>query len=174
MKLPENFDLVAWWGAILSTIVFLWDIYKWATSGAKVIISVSPNMQIQNSIIKDSGPTVVLVKAVNNGDRATTITHLAGEYYATWYRFLVRRTPDSSFVVLNPGAGATIPHVLEPGTQWMGTMQQDQFSKFNGGVIRVGIFHSASSRAVFKRLRIPKPDVPRETNPPKSAKTFQS
>jgi len=26
-------SIVAWWGAILSTIVFLWDIYKHRTAG---------------------------------------------------------------------------------------------------------------------------------------------
>lgn len=180
VKLPENFDPVAWWGAILATIVFLWDIFKWATSGAKVRITVSPNMQIMNAIIRDKGPTIVMIKVTNNGDQATTITHLAGEHYSTLYNFLVRRDPATSFVVVDPGAGSKIPHVLQPGTEWMGTMLQDELMKFSKGVLRVGIFHSASKSALYKTVKFPpvkvaKPaDVPRETKPPITAKTFQS
>jgi len=29
-------SIVAWWGAILSTIVFLWDIYKHRTAGPRL------------------------------------------------------------------------------------------------------------------------------------------
>jgi hypothetical protein len=41
-------DAAAWWGAALATIVFGWDIYKWLTSGAKITLSATGNMQTLN------------------------------------------------------------------------------------------------------------------------------
>ena len=38
-RLSEDRKL-SWWGAVLATIVFLWDIYKWWTVGPKLRVSV--------------------------------------------------------------------------------------------------------------------------------------
>ena len=41
-------EIVAWWGAILATIVFAWDIYKWWTAGPKLRVSVQTGMKSIN------------------------------------------------------------------------------------------------------------------------------
>jgi len=40
MKITE---LAAWWGAIIATLMLLWDMYKWVRSGPIINVSVSPN-----------------------------------------------------------------------------------------------------------------------------------
>jgi hypothetical protein len=67
--------IVAWWGAILSTIVFLWDIYKWQTSGPRIRFSVQTNMRTIN-VSGYKGKTLVSTNVTNYGERPTTLTNL--------------------------------------------------------------------------------------------------
>jgi hypothetical protein len=39
-------EIAAWWGAIIASIVLLWDIYKWKTRGPKLVMRLSPNIQV--------------------------------------------------------------------------------------------------------------------------------
>src|SRR5437879_4880685 len=39
-------DVVAWWGAVVATIVLLWDVYKWTHRGADVRVEAAPNMKV--------------------------------------------------------------------------------------------------------------------------------
>ena len=41
----EITEIAAWWGAIIATLVLLWDMYKWERSGPIINVSASPNMQ---------------------------------------------------------------------------------------------------------------------------------
>ena len=70
--------VAAWWGAIVASIVLLWDIFKWVTKGAHVIVNAAPNMQTVNHIEgKLDDNKLIFVEAINTGDLPTTITHLA-------------------------------------------------------------------------------------------------
>ncbi len=40
----KGIEIVAWWGAIVATVVLVWDIYKWKTSGPKIRFVVCPGM----------------------------------------------------------------------------------------------------------------------------------
>jgi HJR/Mrr/RecB family endonuclease len=68
-------EIVAWWGAVLATIVFLWDIYKWRTAGRKLRVSVQSGMKSIN-MPQFEGKTLIHVNVSNYGDRPTTITNL--------------------------------------------------------------------------------------------------
>jgi hypothetical protein len=37
-------SIAAWWGAVVSTAVFIWDIVKWLNRGAKLRVNISPNV----------------------------------------------------------------------------------------------------------------------------------
>ena len=84
MKIEINFtnttDFVAWWGAVVATAVFIWDIYKWKTSGAKISLKTSSNMKAFNIPNKEKD-TWIVVTVENNGDRPTTITIVALKRY---------------------------------------------------------------------------------------------
>jgi len=73
-------SIVAWWGAILSTIVFLWDMYKHNTAGPKLRFTVQTGMETLN-MPRFEGRTVILTNVTNYGDRPTTITNLGYLYY---------------------------------------------------------------------------------------------
>ena len=44
--------VIALWGAILSTIVLAWDIFKWKTAGPKLRVSVKPKNEKIESLSK--------------------------------------------------------------------------------------------------------------------------
>jgi hypothetical protein len=70
--------IVAWWGAILSTIVFLWDIYKYRRAGPKLRVGVRAGMLMVPSTDKR---TFILTEVVNVGDRPTTLANLCLAYF---------------------------------------------------------------------------------------------
>lgn len=45
MNMTNAEAIAAWWGAILSTVVFGWEMYKWLRSGARLKVQVAQNMQ---------------------------------------------------------------------------------------------------------------------------------
>jgi len=83
MKLTE---IAAWWGASVATIVFLWDIYKWRRSGARLRLMVSGDMEAYGHLAALLSPdqTLIVVEAINVGNKKTTLTHLFASYYKNW------------------------------------------------------------------------------------------
>jgi len=83
-------EIVAWWGAVLSSVVFLWDIYKWWTAGQKLRVTVQTGMKSINMPQYD-GKTLILVNVANYGDRPTTITNLGYLYFTSLLGWIRRR-----------------------------------------------------------------------------------
>jgi hypothetical protein len=93
-------ELAAWWGAAIATLVFIWDIFKWKKSGPIVGVSVSPNMHTFGGITDGLGEkTFVVVEITNNGDRKTTITHLVGFHYSSFFLRLRKKQRKTLFVM---------------------------------------------------------------------------
>ena len=150
----EKINIVAWWGAVVATIVLLWDIYKWKASGPRVFIRVSPNMSILG-VPKYEGETYVTVRVNNLGSRQTTITNLYCSYYRNWFlRFL--RKPRKSFVVANPGISFPLPYVLQPGTEWNGIILQDEIEEWaKEGILICELYISDKKRPITNQISIP-------------------
>jgi len=146
-------DILAIWGALVATIVLLWDIYKWKTSGARVIFHAKPNMKISENIgdcPKDK--TYVHMEAVNNGDQPTTVTKTTCFYYKSWIDRLLRK-PTSQYYI-KPG-GDPLPYVLEPGKIWNGLANQDGFDELLGnGVLLFALDLSHKKKPQRCRVRI--------------------
>jgi hypothetical protein len=56
-------DVAAWWGAVLATVVFAWDVYKWAKSGPRVVMTVQTHMKMINIPRWSAEATYVTVRA---------------------------------------------------------------------------------------------------------------
>lgn len=140
--------IAAWWGAVIATVVLAWDIFKWARSGARLKVRVTPNMQVAGD---SSQQKLVHVEVVNRGDRVTTITHWAFyEFASTLHR--LRRKRKSQGIVPYP-EGPALPFELEPGKRWAATVAQEGlFSHFTGGQVFCVIVHSASDKEALCRL----------------------
>ena len=117
---------IAVYAAVISTFVLGWDAFKWLASGAKINISVSPNMKTFGGIDKDD-LTYISLTAYNVGDRPTTITNMGGMYYESWWTaYIFRNKPKEAFIIASPSQAQRIPYRFEVGDQWIGMSIQDE------------------------------------------------
>lgn len=145
-------EIAAWWGAIIATLSFAWNIYRWVRGGARLRVNASPNMKITSDL--NAGP-FISVEVTNSGDRSTTITTLHGQIFSNSISVLLRR-PQTSFVVPQPMFSIPLPYVLEPGNRWTGMMDQLQLEKDFGkkGILYCGIIDSVKGKSIMKRVRL--------------------
>jgi hypothetical protein len=146
--------IVAWWGAILSTIVFLWDIYKHRTAGPRLRFTARPAMKSFNVPMYE-GKTLIIANVTNYGDRPTTITNL-GYLYFKGRRFLRKRIPDEAAIVPNPSTTQPLPFELKPGVVWMGVAVQDlQVEEWaTTGILDMMLYHSHDQKPLRRRVVI--------------------
>ena len=110
--------IVAWWGAVLATIVLLWDVFKWRRTGPRIRMSVRPNSTIYSDPELE-GKTLILVSATNVGDRPTTLESLRYIWYPNWCNRLMQKS-EKKWYVKNPGLANSFPYKLEVGERWDG------------------------------------------------------
>ncbi len=161
MKIEINFtnttDFVAWWGAIIATLVFIWDIYKWKSTGSKVTLRTQLNMKSIN-IPSREGKTWIFITAQNNGDRASTITVVGLKHYKNAIMKIMRKA-SNSFVV--PGVEATsnqsIPFILNPGSIWQGlVLQTEEVETYaKDGILICELYCSHIKKPVESRVIFP-------------------
>jgi len=117
--------VIAAYAAVISTFVLGWDAYKWLASGAKINITVSPNMKTFGGPKEDEN-TYVSLAAYNVGDRPTTIINMGAMYYDSWWTaYIFRRKPKEAFIIATPSEAQKIPYRFEVGDQWIGMALQD-------------------------------------------------
>ncbi len=147
--------IVAWWGASLSTVVFAWDIYKWFHQGPKLNMVAYPNMRVYGDRDREEYRWIS-VTVSNRGDRPATITTVGFEGYPN---LLAQARNKQSFaaVVPRPSDSQPLPHVLQPGTQWLGLFpQDDEIEKLaRTGRLCVSVHHSHRPKPLRQRILIP-------------------
>ncbi|MGZ4976627.1 MAG: hypothetical protein ACXV8O_05685 [Methylobacter sp.] len=153
----STITLVAWWGAILSTFVFCWDIYKWRTAGPKIRLNILSGMESINMPLYE-GKTLILVNVTNYGDRPTTITNLAFKFYPDLISRLLKKT-SKAFVIPQPNPAQQLPFELKQGTVWSGISEQsadiEQMAK--AGHLICEIYHSHRHKPETKRIHVRNP-----------------
>ena len=156
--MPSVTEIVAWWGAILSSIVFIWDIVKWRLSGPRLRLSLRPGMKSIN-IPEFEDKTIIIAEVVNFGDRPTTITHLSFSYYNSRWNLLTKRG-TKSFIIGTPNPWYRIPFELRQGTSWSGyALQTEDIEKMAAEDYLVCfIHHTQSKRPLRSRVVIRAPD----------------
>ncbi len=124
----DRTGLIAGYAAVVATVVFLWDIYKWKRTGPRISFTASPDMQIYGDPTRE-GKMYISVRAANIRDKSTTITTLGLRWYKNWL-YRLRRKPDVSAVISSPGfSGRQLPYVLQPGNIWDGLAIQEGVMK---------------------------------------------
>ncbi|MBI5205303.1 MAG: hypothetical protein HZA11_10340 [Nitrospirae bacterium] len=149
-------DIVAWWGAVIATIVLIWDIYKWKTSGPKLKFVVTPNMLVVGDPARE-GKKYISANATNIGDRPTTITNLVIQHYNNYFNML-RHKPSTSMIVVAPSTAQPLPFILQPGQVWQGlAIQNQELEKLaKDGYIVCGLCHSHSDKEIDRRINLNK------------------
>lgn len=147
-------EFLAWWGAIVSTLVLVWDIYKWKTTGAKLNISSSVNMESYN-IPEYEGKYLVAANISNVGDRATTITTVALVFYKSKLHKILGKS-NKVFVLPIPSIAQPLPFVINPGAIWTAIGEQDNEVRemATEGILTWQVFHSQSKKPVSAVIKI--------------------
>jgi hypothetical protein len=149
--------LVAWWGAILSTVVFFWDIYKYRKAGPRLRFHVRGGVIL---IPSNDKRTFVSSEVANYGDRPTTITNLCVAYFKRPLSLArLRNHATTNMVVKN----STLPFKLEPGNVWRGLAEQTPELERMGreGLLYFELYHSHHTKPLRRRVRLKeKPSTP--------------
>jgi len=163
-------DVLAVWGAFIATLVLLWDIYKWKTSGPRIIFKALSNMCIRNVPALPERKTYISLEAVNNGDRPATIRNVGICYYSNCFKKMLRKAKWQALVPFQ--VIQALPYVLEPGKTWQGVIDQDQLEQevYDRGILIVKLYlsHSKRPKKVRVRPRKPKDKAEKESSPEKS------
>jgi len=150
-------DVAAWWGAVIASLVFIWDIYKWKMSGARLHLSASPNMQFFGSHQEvNDNKTYVFVEVSNVGNRNTTLTHLFGVYYASSWDWLFHKKPTTQFIVPTPAFAQSLPFLLSSGARWTGALLQNEEleNMMKSGRFYCGVYQSGNKRPTKVRVSL--------------------
>jgi hypothetical protein len=154
VRMPKITEIVAWWGAVLSTTVFLWDIYKWRTAGPKIRMTVQTDMEAIN-MTEHQGKTLLRIDVINYGDRPTTITNVIFACYSSaWAQ--IRKNASKVFVIPRPSTAQPLPFELKPGCVWTGIGIQDEKLEQAARSSRLFCFvcHSHRNRPLKQRVAI--------------------
>lgn len=148
-------DIVAWWGAIIATLVLAWDIFKWRQTGANLRIFTKSGMKTFG-IPTTQDDTFVTVRVTNIGDRPTTITVIGLRYYKNRWNKL-RNKVDQHFLVPKPSFGhQPLPYVLNVGEEWMGGVQQEEdlVKMARDGLVYIEVCDSVHAKSQLARVTI--------------------
>ena len=147
-------DYAAWWGAIIATFAFIWNLINTIRDGARIKITATPNMVYYPPDPVTKGKSYISLTAVNRGNSATTITNFCG-YYAK-SRWDVMRKKAQYFVVNTTELSHPIPKLLNPGEEWKGMLDQGDLEKKKEGAsfIYVGVVHNQSKKPIYKRVKL--------------------
>jgi hypothetical protein len=117
----DNIEIVAWWGAIISTFVLLWDILKWLQSGPRIKSRISLNIHYDDGKVTSKEKNeygevthheeYCHIELVNIGTMPTTIMEISAT-----------NKKNGSYGVAQPAFtthfGKKLPHVISPGEVW--------------------------------------------------------
>ena len=122
--------IIAVYGAIVSTLVLIWDIYKWKNKGPKIEGRITSNMiGINAPEYQDKKLTVVNI--TNTGDKPTTITNVSLKFFKSKIKKFFKKS-DQLIFVATPSISHPIPYVLNPGFEWKGIIiQNDDMTKMS-------------------------------------------
>jgi hypothetical protein len=145
-------DPVAVYGAVVATIVLLWDGVKWyADHQAKLDVHLSTGMRSFN-IPELEGKDLMVLRAINMSSRATTITHMTMQLYPSWLAY-IRRRPSQSWIVVDHLPNQPLPYVLEPGKIWAGTgLQTEDIPEMAKGRLYVELIHALAKKPIRCRV----------------------
>lgn len=126
-------DTVAWWGAVLASIVFIWDIIKWWRNSTRLRFIVRPDTYYQDS------ETVPLPGEPKGGGWVKPSIHIElnniGIYPTTILSVWAERKLDQGGTVGDSGPaftmhfGKTLPYMIGVGDIWSCRIDQARLTK---------------------------------------------
>jgi hypothetical protein len=155
--MDSSTTVVAWIGAVSGVSALLWDVYKWATVGPRLTVSVSTGMVKLNNLGRNAGQEFMAIRVRNTGTTATTLTTLSFVTYESWWRRRRLKWTQGG-VVIEPFTKRPLPHKLDVGEEWGCTVvQEGRISELlSTGNMWCDVYHSWSKVPARGRAK-PKP-----------------
>lgn len=153
MENINHINIVAWWGAIVASLAFGWNIFIWLKSGAKLKIRAVPfawykDGGVKNTQVTKDGETSEIktychIEAINIGKLPTTIMSIGAEAIPKKSQKGIRGAFfDSSKFITH--SGKNLPSVISPGEVWSCRFLMDDvesISKFGNVFIVIYASH---------------------------------
>lgn len=148
-------DYAAWWGAIIASLALVWNIVVAIRAGARIDVTVSPNMRMYPPGPPTYDNEYVAIKAVNLGNGPTTITHCLGYYTKSSLGIFIKRFRQPFMINTNAQMGNIVPHILNPGEEW-GNLAEQKFllDRPKGSRVYLGVIHNQKRKPIYKRVKI--------------------
>lgn len=158
MKILTATDWAAWWGALLATIVLLWDVIKWCKRGPKVKLDFDIRGNMKMYPPPPRNETYISIRASNTGDASVTLTNLAFVYYRNYLKFIFNMKAEKSFVIPQPLTTMPIPYKFSAGAIWDANIVQTKEIEdmCDSGVVCIVLFHSGSKKPLRGKLILKK------------------
>jgi hypothetical protein len=147
MHLVDKIDPIAIYAAVLSTFVFLWNVYVWWNSGPKLAVSATMNMLVIGGFPTDDEKKLYLiVRATNVGSKKTTVTNVViFSFNSLWQR--LRGRPAWAAVFNNTDPSYRLPYILDVGHNFSSRADQTGLvEKIRDTYFYAGVEHSFSGR----------------------------
>ena len=159
---PETW--IAIYAAIVGTGALLLNFKNWLDSGAKLVISLTPDGMIIGGDPEYDERDLVIVNVTNRGGATTLITNLTIHEFPSWYARW-RYRPSKAFVVLNPqakGHPPCLPFTLEPNKNWTGIIRNrpDLIADIRSGNYSAAVHVSHRDSPYLAHISKPKPKPP--------------
>ncbi len=151
----DNYSLVAaWWGALIATIVLLFDFYKWAKSGPRIICESVYGWKLITEGVDDNSEYIYFT-VTNTGDRPTTITKQAGLYWPTKLTKTFCKSKNQFFIKGGLHGFGKVPAIIRPGEIWISLTRISEDLKClvdNGGYLYLSLYFSHRHRPLLFKV----------------------
>ena len=114
MQFSLTTDVLAWWGAIVATLVLIWDIIKWRREGVHLTVKIKAVDGLDGKFIR--------CEICNRGGKATTIKEVVLLTYQDKFFLRLFRMPAMTRA-LSFCADMNLPFRLDAGSAWIRTYE---------------------------------------------------
>lgn len=149
-------DFIASYAAIVATAALALEVRRWVEGKPRLILSISPSMQMfdgMGSIDKDKEYFVSTV--VNRGALQSSLEAVTLLSFGSLFSRTLRFKPTWSAVCLRPIGSPTLPHTIATGELWRGAIEYDADlrDRVDSGKLFVGIYVTHRNRPLLKKVR---------------------
>lgn len=159
--MTEEINYVAWWGAIIATLVLFWDLTKWFRSGANIKVRHRINVYYPDGkVLKTeklkNGESKKLasychIELINNGTLPTTIMDILATHVKGEDSMIV----TSSSQCFTPHFGKKLPDIINPGEVWSCRLEMDNLYKLQKiGKPLIEIYFSHKDKPIVIKPKI--------------------
>ncbi len=158
-------DVAAWWGAVVASMVLVWDVVKWARQGPKLRVEARANTyyedgEVLSTQVDVAGNSTSLlaqychIEITNIGDSPTTILNVEATH-ASKSRNAAQMHMGSKGFKFHNGAG--LPQKLGPGDSMSARLDMRTVAQLSErGAPRLVIKASHARRPFRHKIPVPK------------------